>query len=1521
MGALSASVDAIIANSTEVPNGDEDEQAERSNVAAPENDALPSEEMAHTHIPEAQAFNQSEFAADVLGLSKIAVSDVSRPTNEYQNLQGLLSCAFPWLFPTGAPSFTEMPSPSDRRHFLLHHSGRFAHDFDFLFYLFNLSQRVERSRSIAMSASGMMEAASNFLSSRECIGLLESIATKQPNEYTEDEKKCLVMANRLILMGDKKIPFTKAERNKGYTLMLAMIREFGAPSWFVTITPSGFDNLLALKFCGVEEDSASLAYEVRSALVLDDPVAAALFYQRVLDLVKRVLYRVGSDSQGIFGRTLHFADVTEDQVRMLLHSHCLLWTDLTASAVDKAMRQGFHAEFAELVDSVVVSKMPQSFFDKSQLWWLAKNLDATHCEGLKPIPDYPSEEWDLRLEKVVHVHQLHRHKATCAKGNAKRHKKTCRFGFPTPPWPHPTGVALIRPKGLIDTELVPVHEGFGIHKDVPFVYPCSHMTSDCTCASVCQAQSEAMMMMTSRPAVPEANNTIAAFNPTLTTLLACNTAVVPCFLAMQSRALVRYLVKYVSKDALHISVAARAVTRALDKRDLRAAEENSDENPGASSYRRFTNAFTNAFSAASEIPVTVACATLLGVNGFASDITTWLIFPWDIDEVCNVVDGIGAESEATTSSDAEVESGEDDADRGEALESDQELCDEPEVDIEEAQGQHYKLPEGSVFVRQRQTYEARCAAGETEYAHMSYVEYFQVVRLEAVKPEDAGTIGTTGRAHAAGGQRRAKPRTALHALHPTAGAYTQYIGDDVHCPILAGRPPPALSSKRPTARVKRRWAAYWSALVIPWELDPVTTLFSKPVIMGFHELDALLSFWLKTDCPVLQGRARYALNTTFAFNCESKVIRSIQQERFRFAENVSAMGQPEPRRTTASVVSLATGTDLAVRALAHINALVDINEAPAPALAAAELAASVIEVVSVGDMRAAPSTTSHPTVAFSLYDCASVAVDIADFDPLAEGNAEQSARPQPRVASTEVNFFQGLNDLQVKIANAVVAAVDAARSCLIFVQGAPGTGKSFMMRKIREAVGARHVVEMAPTGVAAQNLSLGADTVHAKLKLPITGKYTPLGFAQKTQLAMEFAECKLVVVDEISMVSATMFYKIMMRLKEAKVDAEFGGLVVVVCGDFWQIPPVQSRTLLDSLLDASKLSKQTAEERLGAELFKRAAVFVLEEQMRARDCATQGALVARLRRCVDQPVDDETLSLVRPFVAADVVRDALFREPTFLVGTNRERVAINNALIVNYATSVGKPILRFQYDAASFNLQGEAVLSIVRRVSDEGQGLFVEGAPVMITSNVKTVAGVSNGVRGRMVAVVFSSPDHEMCARLVRANSPPGAIVDIPCTPAYLVVELERDEKYASVPTLESGRRLIPVALTTVEEELELRGGPNKKKKKDKVLWRAFPVVLAFALTFHKCQGLTLPRVVVCANKPCGRGGLAISYEMLLVALTRTSHNDHVRLMPDGIGNCYAHLKELKSNRFVTEYFSGTFDANGVRAFGPAQGH
>lgn len=165
--ALSNFADHLIDAAVVAHNGGE-EQNQRSNIAKPvardeDDDGADriEETFGETNIPRPEDFSNSRFVRNILGAAKITVSDVRQPTNEYTDMQSILSTSFPWLFPYGLPQFERQLSEDDCQHFLHHDSGRFAKDSDFVFYLFNFTQRLGRARCIATSAS-------TALSSRRC---------------------------------------------------------------------------------------------------------------------------------------------------------------------------------------------------------------------------------------------------------------------------------------------------------------------------------------------------------------------------------------------------------------------------------------------------------------------------------------------------------------------------------------------------------------------------------------------------------------------------------------------------------------------------------------------------------------------------------------------------------------------------------------------------------------------------------------------------------------------------------------------------------------------------------------------------------------------------------------------------------------------------------------------------------------------------------------------------------------------------------------------------------------------------------------------------------------------------------------------------------------------------------------------------------------------------------------------------------------------------------------------------------
>ena len=141
----------------------------------------------------------------------------------------------------------------------------------------------------------------------------------------------------------------------------------------------------------------------------------------------------------------------------------------------------------------------------------------------------------------------------------------------------------------------------------------------------------------------------------------------------------------------------------------------------------------------------------------------------------------------------------------------------------------------------------------------------------------------------------------------------------------------------------------------------------------------------------------------------------------------------------------------------------------------------------------------------------------------------------------------------------------------VFVTG--GAGKSYLIKPIYHTVTNtfRHapmnpelpsVLLMAPTGVAAININ--ETTINTGLAIPREcGNNVPaMSDQRRTQMKLSFAELKLIIIDEISMVSNMGLLHIHQRLKEIFVtpNRHFAGINVLVFGDFFQLLPIRRAT-------------------------------------------------------------------------------------------------------------------------------------------------------------------------------------------------------------------------------------------------------------------------------------------------------------------------------------------------------------------------
>ena len=142
------------------------------------------------------------------------------------------------------------------------------------------------------------------------------------------------------------------------------------------------------------------------------------------------------------------------------------------------------------------------------------------------------------------------------------------------------------------------------------------------------------------------------------------------------------------------------------------------------------------------------------------------------------------------------------------------------------------------------------------------------------------------------------------------------------------------------------------------------------------------------------------------------------------------------------------------------------------------------------------------------------------------------------------------------------------KSFHIFITGGAGVGKSHLIKTIflslNKVLGYKDGDADKPrkllfclTGVAAININ-GA-TIHSDLGINVGSKLYPLNDQQRAALRNKLLEVRLVIINEIYKVSSVLFYQVNERLNEIfgySGNESFAGLLVIVCGDFFQFKGV-----------------------------------------------------------------------------------------------------------------------------------------------------------------------------------------------------------------------------------------------------------------------------------------------------------------------------------------------------------------------------
>ncbi|MBL8536684.1 MAG: AAA family ATPase [Hyphomonadaceae bacterium] len=375
------------------------------------------------------------------------------------------------------------------------------------------------------------------------------------------------------------------------------------------------------------------------------------------------------------------------------------------------------------------------------------------------------------------------------------------------------------------------------------------------------------------------------------------------------------------------------------------------------------------------------------------------------------------------------------------------------------------------------------------------------------------------------------------------------------------------------------------------------------------------------------------------------------------------------------------------------------------------------------------------------------------------------------------------------VAQARAALTD--RTPVVMLIGRAGTGKSHFIRDLVTSDPGFPQALLAPTGLAAMNI--GGQTVHSFFGFPprplIGNHEKPNWFFTRTARAI-----RRLIVDEISMLRADVLDAMDQHLKVARKSSRpFGGVQMLLVGDFYQLPPVV-RGDEGALLEEAGYASPYA---FAAHCLRDAPLAAVELTEVHRQ--TNRDFIALLSAIRERRGVEEAVTILNTVC----LERSLPKRPVLLCATNAV--------------------------ADRYNAQGLAAL---------------EGVTARYTGGFEGEAPKAQGDR-------FPAPMELVLKRGARViftqNDPEGRWVN-----GSLGTVKKLDDEVIVV-TLDAGDDVDVERATWPQARWTWNAKENKMEVKEEFKYVQFPLAPAWALTIHKAQGMTLDSVEI----DLGRGAFA----------------------------------------------------------------
>ena len=240
---------------------------------------------------------------------------------------------FPWLFPygLGGIGMTKLSDKEHKRHLLMYHDKRFQVDVNFPFVAFSHEQtKASTTQSFLLIDQNRFSSITDRLLNLDQSVLTNIVEKMAQGEHikpeTDSEKACFQVIRDLDHVAGKMHGSTttkKYMRNQIWSL----IARRSAPYWYITLSPADIQHPICIYFAQMNQEFKPdiLPYDERLRAVCTNPVAGARFFHFLIQIFISEVLGVDSDHRGLYGDTDAYYGTVEQQGRLTLHLHMLLW--------------------------------------------------------------------------------------------------------------------------------------------------------------------------------------------------------------------------------------------------------------------------------------------------------------------------------------------------------------------------------------------------------------------------------------------------------------------------------------------------------------------------------------------------------------------------------------------------------------------------------------------------------------------------------------------------------------------------------------------------------------------------------------------------------------------------------------------------------------------------------------------------------------------------------------------------------------------------------------------------------------------------------------------------------------------------------------------------------------------------------------------------------------------------------------------------------------------------------------------